>query len=116
MCHHLRNGNVLAAVHYLRNRNVIAAALYLRNWDVQASISPSIADEGTFVNTMKSERLEKDVALIKALIWRGKGKRKMKNVMRSKARTSSLFEKQEDGSSSLSFENQVSELKGGSGL
>ncbi|PRQ31701.1 putative protein-serine/threonine phosphatase [Rosa chinensis] len=77
-----------------------------------ASINPSIADEGTYVNTKKSERLEKGVPLIKALIWGGKGKRKMKNVMRSNARSSSLFEKWEDGSSSMtSYEKRVSELK-----
>ncbi|PRQ31698.1 putative aminotransferase-like, plant mobile domain-containing protein [Rosa chinensis] len=76
-----------------------------------ASISPSIADEGTFVNTKTSERLEEEVPFIKALIWGGKGKRKMKNVMRSKARSRSLFKKREDGSSSTSFEKRVSELK-----
>ncbi|KAL6205521.1 hypothetical protein ACLB2K_022779 [Fragaria x ananassa] len=75
-----------------------------------ASISPAITDD-TFVNTKKAQRSEKQVPLIKALIWGGKGKRKMKTVKTCKARSSSLFEKGKDGNRSSSFEKRASELR-----
>ncbi|KAK9938429.1 hypothetical protein M0R45_015169 [Rubus argutus] len=90
----------------------------------------SIAD-GIFVNTMKSEKLEKEVVLrSKVLTWGGKGKRKLNKVMRSKARGSSndmasiigkecpsstsLLEKPVCGSSSSLYEKQ--EFAGSSSL
>lgn len=107
---------------------------------VQDQISASLIADESSVNTTKSERLEKEVALSKVLTWGGKGKRKPKKVTSRKARnpnnndmasiignecpsSSSLFEKQEYASSgclfeklecassSSSFEKRVSELK-----